>query len=73
MFKHQLTCIMAGVQFNEQTNYAGVDEVVEEWPAASFVNTEIRVFQEAGGERRRGASSVESSRSRRSAWCVSEA
>ena len=32
-----------------------------------------RVFQEAGGARCRGESSVESSRSRRSAWCESEA
>jgi transposase len=31
------------------------------------------VFQGAVGERCRGASSVESSRSRRSAWCVSVA
>jgi hypothetical protein len=46
MFRHHLTH-MAGVQFNEQNTYAGVDEVVEEWPAAGFVDTEIRVFQEA--------------------------
>jgi hypothetical protein len=32
-----------------------------------------RVFQEAGGKRCRGASSVESSRSRPSAWCANEA
>jgi hypothetical protein len=44
MFRHHLTH-MAGVQFNEQTTYAGVDEVVEEWPAAGSVDTEIGCFR----------------------------